>query len=40
MRIHYDSNEDMIDIVRKLVVAGLTFNVIMATMTIELTGGY
>ena len=40
MNIHYDSNEEMIEIVRRLVIAGLTFNVIMAVQTIELTGGY
>ena len=40
MRIHYDTMDEMIEIVRKLVVSGLTFNVIMAVQTIELTGGY
>ena len=40
MKIHYNSTEEMIEIVKGLVIAGLGFNVIAATWTIELTGGY
>ena len=40
MIIHYDTTQEMIDIVKGLVMAGLRFNVITATQTIELTGGY
>jgi hypothetical protein len=40
MTIHYDTTEEMLNIVAGLVMGGLTFKVIMSTKTIELTGGY
>ena len=40
MDIYYDSTQEMIDIVKGLVIAGLRFNVITSKKIIELTGGY
>jgi hypothetical protein len=40
MNIHYGSQEEMIEIVKGLVIAGLTFSVVTELDTIELTGGY
>jgi hypothetical protein len=40
MIIHYESINEMLDIVKGLVVRGLTFKVRTESETIELTGGY
>ena len=40
MTIHYDTIPEMMQVVAILVMEGLTFEVIMSTKTIKLTGGY
>jgi hypothetical protein len=40
MTIYYTTNQEMLDIVKGLVMDGFTFEVFMAHNKIELTGGY
>jgi hypothetical protein len=40
MTIHYQTIEEMTEIIQRLVMSGLTFKVTTSTNTIELTGGY
>ena len=40
MTIYYTTNDEMIELVKNLVMAGFTFEVFMTHNKIELTGGY
>jgi hypothetical protein len=40
MTIYYTTNQEMIEIVKSLVMGGFTFEVFMSNNKIELTGGY
>jgi len=40
MRIHYDNIDEMLDLIKGLVIRGLTFEVNTNAQIIKLTGGY